>query len=299
MTLARAGHTPAEAEADATRALDAAGIAREEGQRDAALLARSVLGWDEAQWIVRRHEAAPPDFTARFAAAIARRCRREPVAYILGEREFYGRAFRVTPAVLIPRPESESIVDEALAWLRSARPVPNPVVVDVGTGSGCLAITIAREYPKARLTAIDVSPAALDVARENAGRHGVLDRVTFLCGDLLAGVTGPVDLIISNPPYVPDTDRGTLAPEVRDFEPAQALFAGPDGLEVVRRLLRAAAEALRPGGRLIMEFGWGQADAVTRLVAGTPDLTLLLMREDLQRIPRVAVIDRAASGTVR
>jgi release factor glutamine methyltransferase len=166
-------------------------------------------------------------------------------------------------------------------------------IVDVGTGSGCLAITLASERPDVHVVAIDSSPAALAVARRNAERHGVLDRVEFVETDLLAGVPRPVDMIVANPPYVPERDRSSLAPEVRDHEPAAALFAGPDGLDTIRRLVPAAASLLVSGGLLILEFGFGQADDVTRIVAATPGLAVRRVHPDLQQIPRVVVAERA------
>jgi release factor glutamine methyltransferase len=282
-------------------------VAPDESRRDASRLARWLLGWDEAAWLTRRGETPPADFPARYAAAAARRRGREPLAYILGEREFYGRAFRVTPAVLIPRPETELVVDETLVILRSEPrtqhpPSPtasawqarHPIVVDVGTGSGCLAVTIAIESPRARVIAVDASAAALEVARENARRFGVLDRVEFRRGDLLQPVAEPVDLVVSNPPYVPEVDRPSLAPEIVDYEPAGALFAGTDGLNVIRALLPAAARALAPGGSLVMEFGWGQSEAVSSLIQRTPGLRLQHVRADLQQIPRVLVVARTS-----
>jgi release factor glutamine methyltransferase len=292
-------------------------VPADDSRREASRLARWLLGWDEAAWLTRSAEAPPPDFAARFAAAVARRCRREPLAYILGEREFYGRAFFVTPAVLIPRPETELVVDEALTIIRSgtgrppsppasarqappsppasARQARHLIVVDIGTGSGCLAITIALECPDVRVIAVDTSAAALEVARENARRHGVADRIEFRQGDLLPPLTDPVDLVVSNPPYVPERDRPSIAPEVAGYEPAGALFAGADGLDVVRALIPAAARALAPGGSLVMEFGWGQSSEIAQLVERTPWLALRHIRQDLQGIPRVVVAEQTGA----
>ena len=228
---------------------------------------------------------------------IARRARAEPIAYLTGEREFFGRAFRVTPDVLIPRPETELVVEEALACLHARRPDPErsrpPVVVDVGTGSGCIAITLALEYPSARVVATDISEAALAVAMDNARALDTADRVTFRHGPLLAGWNEPVDVIVSNPPYVAVTDRGALPDDVVRYEPATALFGGEDGLDVMRALIPAAAAALVPGGWLIMEMGLGQADEVQRLIREAPDLDLVRLTSDLQRILRVVVARRS------
>jgi len=257
-----------------------------------------VLGWTEAEWLTRRNQPPPTEFSGRFAPLLARRGRREPLAYLLGEREFYGRPFEVTPDVLIPRPESELIIDEALAVLRAraedgaaaGRHAP-PTVLDVGTGSGCLAVTIALECPAARVVAADVAAGALDVARANARRHGVGDRIAFERGDGL-GSSARYDLIVANPPYVPERDRATLAPEVARYEPSGALFAGADGLDVVRALLPRMAVALAAGGRLVMEFGWRQDRAVAALIEQTPGLAVRHIQPDLQGIPRVAVAAR-------
>ena len=216
------------------------------------------------------------------------------MAYLFGGQEFYGRMFEVTSAVLIPRPETEIIVEAALQRFPDDRAVPH--IADIGTGSGCLAITLANERPAARLLATDVSKAALLVARQNANRHGVEDRIVFALSDLLAGASlatsNLFDLIVSNPPYVPDADRATLQPEVRNYEPAEALFAGPDGLDVIRRLIPAAAGRLKTGGSLIFEIGVGQDAAVGELISAVPGLRMVGLRNDLQGIPRTVVAER-------
>jgi release factor glutamine methyltransferase len=219
---------------------------------------------------------------------------REPMAYLYGGREFYGRMFEVTSAVLIPRPETEIIVEAALQRFPDDRAVLQ--IADIGTGSGCLAITLAKERPAARVLATDVSKAGLLVAQQNAHRYGVEDRVVFAFGDLLADATrttfGVFDLIVSNPPYVSDGDRATLPPEVRDYEPAAALFAGPDGLDVIRRMIPAAAARLKTGGSLIFEIGAGQDAAVSELISAAPGLRMVGLRNDLQGIPRTVVAER-------
>lgn len=280
-----------EAALDAAKTLGAAGLSEETARRDASLLARHAVGWDAARWLTEaRSTQASQDFRVTFDGLIARRGKREPLAYITGQREFYGRVFAVEPGVLIPRPETEIIVD---AVLEIARARTAPRILDIGTGSGCLAITVAAELPAALLTATDNSEAALGVARENARQFGVDTRLTFRSGDLLAGCDGPFDIIMSNPPYVPERDRTSLAPEVRDYEPGTALFAGPDGLDVIRRLVPAAAAALAPGGWLIFEIGAGQADAVQEIVNRTPGLRCEQVVPDLQSIPRVVVATTA------
>jgi release factor glutamine methyltransferase len=278
--------------ADASRALRSAGLSDEESRNDGALLARHVLGWDAARWLTHSQDAAPADFSRAFESLISRRARREPLAYITGEREFYGRTFRVTPDVLIPRPETELIVDEVRAVVgpeqthaRASR------LVDLGTGSGCLGVTLALELPLECVIATDASAAAVAVARANARALGAGDRVEFQVTSWSDGLDfdGPVHVIVANPPYVPERDRANLAPEVRDYEPADAVFSGADGLEAIRAIVPAVARALAPGGWLIMEIGQHQDREVAEIIASTPGLSLLRIAPDLQSIPRVVV----------
>lgn len=277
--------------AEASRQLTAAGRDERESRQDLAALARWHLGWTAARWLADQRDQAPAGFVEAIAPLVARRERGEPVAYLTGEREFYGRTFRVTPVVLIPRPETELVVSEALACLAglASGVTSPPVVVDVGTGSGCIAVTMAIERPVARVIATDVSPDALGVAEDNARRLGVADRIAFHHGSLLAGVDAPVDLIVSNPPYVAIVDRASLIVDVERYEPAVALFGGNDGLDVIRGLMPAAAAALRPGGWLVMEIGLGQADAVRRLLEADQTWSAIRVLPDLQQIPRVVV----------
>ena len=269
--------------------LERAGVSTSTAAFDAELLARHVLRWDRATWLTRRTDAADPGFSDQYAALISRRTAREPVAYIRGVQEFWGRDYLVTPAVLIPRPETELAIEVAQAFLRDR---PEAVVADIGTGSGCIAITLALEHPAARIYATDISPAALAVARANATRHGA-ERIHFMAGAFLADVPRPVDLIVTNPPYVPDKDRRGLAPEVKDHEPALALFGGDDGLDTVKAIVELSRRALAPHGHLIMEIGYGQDDQVAAIGGSVPDLVLEEIRADQQGIPRVAVLRRA------
>lgn len=271
--------------------LVAAGIPAEDASLDAEVLARHALGWDRAALLAHGREPAPPDFGSKFDPLIARRVRREPVAQIVGTREFWGMDFEVTPDVLIPRPETELIVEQALAF---ARDRACRTVIDVGTGTGCIAIAIAREMPKVRVVATDRSAAALEVARRNADRLGVGQRVSFRCADLLAGVDEMGDLIVSNPPYVPEVDAAALQPEVARFEPRAALFGGQDGLGVIRRLLHEAHTRLADNGRLIIEFGVGQERAL-RNAATDAGWSVTAVRCDLQGIPRTAILARERS----
>ena len=277
---------------EAARRLEAAGITAAEAALDAELLARDLLGWDRARWITRHHQPAPPEFEARYAAVLARRIAREPIAYIRGRQEFYGREFLVTRAVLVPRPETELLVDEALLLLPALGFSRTLTVVDIGTGSGCLVVTLALEYPGATYIATDTSRAALDVAEANARRHGVADRIRFVEGRYFADVHGPINVALSNPPYVREIDRDTLPPEVLRYEPASALFAGPDGLRDIRHIVREAAGVLDADGTLLIEIGFGQLADVAAAVEETAHLAVVRARPDLQDIPRVAVIRR-------
>jgi release factor glutamine methyltransferase len=268
-----------------------AGISANLASLDAEVLARQVLGWDKARFLTDRHETATSVFLLNFEHFVARRVRREPVSYITGTREFWGIDFEVTPDVLIPRHETEFIVEEALERIDKGG---NPLIVDVGTGSGCIAIVLAREVPSARVIATDVSGVALAVARRNAARHGVADRVRFFETSFLDGIDETADIIVSNPPYVPSVSRPGLTPEVRDYEPSVALFGGEDGLEGLRRVLEASVSGLTAGGWLIMEFGCGQDDLVSALVPNYEGLTLSRIRHDLQDIPRTAIIRKSS-----
>jgi release factor glutamine methyltransferase len=216
------------------------------------------------------------------------------MAYLYGGQEFYGRMFEVTSAVLIPRPETELIVEVALQRFPDDRAPLQ--IADIGTGSGCLAVTLAKERPAARVLATDISAAGFLVAQQNASRYNVDDRIVFAFGDLFADASRTTfdtfDLIVSNPPYVPDGDRARLQPGVRDYEPPEALFAGPDGMDVIRRLIPAAAARLKRGGSLIFEIGVGQDAAVAQLISATPGLRMAGVRNDLQGIPRTVVAER-------
>ena len=284
--------TLAESVRAASRALGEAGWDPSSAWLDAEVLARAILRWNLTDWLSRQDEGAGDAFRIAFDTAVARRLRHEPVAYITGEREFYGRPFRVSPAVLIPRPETELVVDEGLAALaeRVATSTAHPRIIDVGTGSGILAVTLALESPASSVAATDVSPAALAVAADNVTRFDVGDRVELRHSALVGGeAEGAFDLVVSNPPYVAECDRPGLMPDVRDYEPAVALFGGPDGLDVIRDLIPAAAQALRPGGWLVMELGAGQAARVAHLLERENTLALVRIANDLAGIPRVLV----------
>ncbi len=277
----------------ATSRLVAAGLPPDVAALDAEVLARHVLGWDRAAYLCGRRDAAPRGFGTAYDAALDRRAGREPVAAIVGRREFWGLELEVGPSVLTPRPETELLVEEALRLVRGPRAAP--LLADVCTGSGCVAIALATELPRARIIATDVSAAALAVARRNAARHGVDTRIAWVRTSCLDGVGAAPDVIVANPPYVADDDIAGLPPEVRDFEPRLALAGGRDGLDVVRRLLDAAARQLAPGGHLALELGSGQAPAVRGAVAVLPQLALVRVRRDLQGFARTLVVRRRAA----
>ena len=265
-----------------------AGVPPDQAAIDAEVLVRHAMAWDRATYLTERDRPVGDLPLAAYEALVARRERREPVAYITGHREFWGLDFLVTPAVLVPRPETEFIVEAALSRLKGLDQAWR--IADVGTGSGCLAVALAHELPHARLTATDVSDAALAVAGANADRLGVAARVALVRAWLLDGVPGPFDLIVSNPPYVPPAHRGTLSPDVRDHEPAIALYGtGEDGLDLARALLAQAPSRLSPGGLLMLEFGFGQGDAVRAAAAGVPALSVEDVLRDLQGHERTLV----------
>jgi release factor glutamine methyltransferase len=214
-----------------------------------------------------------------------------PLQYIVGKQEFYGRYFHVNPSVLIPRPETEFIIEAVLGINATWGQTPRCRILDVGTGSGCIALTLALEMPGAQVFAADISEQAVRVARENAGQLNA--HVQFLCMDLMHGINGPFDFIVSNPPYVGRTEIDRLQREVRDHEPHVALFGG---LEIYERLIRGAAECLRPGGYLIMEIGFGMEEAILKLVS--EEWEQLPTKTDLQGIPRT-IIAKYSRGTNR
>ncbi len=223
------------------------GIASEP-RRDAELLLLHIVQRDRAFLLTHPDSALSADQVEQYDEWLRRRAAHEPIQYILGEQEFYGLTFVVTPDVLIPRPETEHLVEALLARVPHDQPLR---VADVGTGSGAIAIALAQALPQAEVTALDISVAALAVARGNAEAHRVADRVRFLNSDLLSAVAGEsFDAIVSNPPYVAEVDWGSLEPQVRDYEPATALFAGPSGLDVYERLIPQAQDALKPSGWL-------------------------------------------------
>lgn len=293
-------------------------------RRDAETLLAHILHRDRAWLLAHADDDLPAPDLDTLRSLTTRRAAQQPLQHLTGMQEFFGLAFRVTPDVLIPRPETEHLVEAVLDFVRS-QPDAHLHIADVGTGSGAIAIALASVLEHAHLTAIDISPAAVAVANDNAGRLGVADRIRFLQGDLLTPLLTPhaqpdplftggdplsplvfvsdpfdpltsaasaafdiptFDVIASNPPYVALDDARTLSPEVRDYEPPLALYAGADGLEIYRRLIPQALELLRPGGLLALEIGFGQRDALTELLSGWHSIRFL---NDYASIPRVAL----------
>ena len=257
-------------------------------RREALLLLARVLGRGEASVLAHGEEEVPAAAAERFGALLERRLAGEPVAYLFGEREFYGRPFAVDRRVLVPRPETEHLIEAALALDLP----PRPRVVDVGTGSGAIAVTLALELPGARLLATDISPGALAVARTNVGRHGVAGRVTLMGADLATALDlTRIDLVVSNPPYIGPAAAPSLSVEVTGFEPHVALFAPRGGRAVIERLLDEAA-GLRAGRHLLMEIGHDQGDWLTAAAGEHKAWQLLDLVRDYATIPRVAVLRR-------
>jgi release factor glutamine methyltransferase len=254
-------------------------------RQDAETLLFELLRKNKAWLLAHGNEVLSSSEAGHYTELIERRCLGEPIQYITGEAEFYGLPFHVTPEVLIPRPETEHMVEKVLEM---AAHFAEPRIVDVGTGSGIIAIAVAHKLPAATITAIDLSSGALVIAKENAQRNGVAGRIRFLEGDLLAPVAEErFDIAVSNPPYVPLSEQASLAVEVRDYEPALALFAGDDGLEVYRRLIPEGFAALTPGGYVAFEIGYGQETAIRGLLADA-GFERIEFVPDLRGIARVA-----------
>lgn len=277
----------------------------------AELLLMHALGRDRTWLYAHSETTLDPGIVEGYFALIARRVAGEPTQYITGKQEFWGLEFEVTPAVLIPRPETEHVVEVALERLgargikidmATGKPSPLLRVADVCTGSGCLAVALAHELPHAEIFATDISAAALEVARRNAARHGVSDRIRFVQTNLLEGVLlsplatrhSPLalDLIVSNPPYVARNEAATLPREVREHEPESALFGGPTGIEVYPRLIEQAGALLAPRGLLVLELGYNLASDVRRMFHVQPGWGNVGVTKDLAGIPRVIAAER-------
>jgi release factor glutamine methyltransferase len=263
---------------------------------DAEVLLAHVRGCPRIHLYTAFDEVVADEPRARFREFVKRRGGGEPVAYLVGGREFYSLPLTVSPAVLVPRPETESLVVRVLDICREAAA---PRIVDVGTGSGAIAVALAKHLPRAEIVATDLSAAALDVARANAARHGLAERITFVESDLLAALelAGPWDVIVSNPPYVREDEFAGLPRDVRDHEPRAALVAGPRGVEVIERLVAEAVGRLQLGGWLVLEAGPAVAAEVERLLATTSGLEPGPTLKDLARLPRVFQARRAGAAS--
>ena len=305
--MSSASRSAERASAQDVRGALAQGIARLEAGRvpsaalAAELLLLHLLGRDRTWLYAHPEDTLSEAHLANYKDLIERRAEGVPVQYLTGRQEFWGLEFEVNPSVLIPRPETEHLIEVALERLGERRSAPLRVA-DVGTGSGCLAVALARELPLARIVATDISSEALTVARRNAARHGVSERTEMLQMDLLQSylraddTQGAVfDLIVSNPPYVGHTERPSLSREVAEHEPHQALFAGEHGLDVYPQLIAQAAMLLRLGGLLVVELGYGLAERVSSLIAKSPYWTHVNITNDLAGIPRVLAAERISA----
>jgi release factor glutamine methyltransferase len=266
---------------------------------EAEVLLASAKGCERIMLYAAFDEVVSDDLRAKFRDLVKRRAEGTPVAYLVGKKEFYSLALRVTPDVLIPRPETEHVVLAVLDALPSPNPqppAPSPCIADVGTGSGAIAIAVAKHAPNVRVTAIDLSRAALEIARANAAQHGVADRIEFVEGDLLSSLPPEprFAVIASNPPYVSEAEYEQLAPQVKNHEPRQALIAGPTGTEIIQRLITQAAERLFPGGWLIVELSPMIATRVVELIAADGRYEPAMLIKDLAGLARVVKARRKA-----
>lgn len=254
---------------------------------NAEVLLMFTLGCDRAHLYAHSERELTADETTRYDDALSQRAQGVPSQYITGHQEFWGMDLIVTPAVLIPRPETEHLIETLLPLVARMQ---RPKIVDVGTGSGCIALALAKELPAAEIHATDISSQALEIARANAARHGLETRVNFHQADLLGSLPAGFNFVISNPPYVGESEEDQVQLEVRKFEPRDAVFAGTTGTEVIDRLITQARAKLVPGGWLIMEISGTIAGEVRRLLSGWEDVEI---RNDLQGIARVATARRA------
>ncbi|MGV7228218.1 MAG: peptide chain release factor N(5)-glutamine methyltransferase [Nitrospirales bacterium] len=277
---------------EAVDRLSQAGIAN--AKLEALWIVEEALGVSRVRILSYGEDVLDAENYQRAISLIERRAAQEPLQYVLGSQEFCGLDMVVNPEVLIPRPESELLVEEAIALLGAH---PQPVILDVGTGSGCLGISIGLALKRARVIASDRSPSALQVARTNARKHGMDSRISWLAGDLLApllssGLAGKVTAIIANLPYISHDEWDRLSPDVKDFEPCLALDGGPDGLDVYRRLLQEAPGVLAPEGVVLMEVGLGQADWLCREVSDSNRFEVTKVQPDSQGIPRMVCLQQ-------
>jgi len=251
---------------------------------ETSILLSRALGVNVSDIYAHPEKEVRPNKVEEFCHLVERRLKREPIAYILGEKEFYSRSFIVAPDVLIPRPETEILVEEALKVVKK---IPSPSIIDVGTGSGCVAVTIGCECENATITASDISLKALMIARENARRHGVSSRISFVCSDLLSCFREEsLDMVLSNPPYVASSDYSGLEPEVRDFEPKVSLLGGEEGLDFIGKIAFEAKGVLKRGGWCIIEIGTGQAKRASEVFeeSGFNDISFTRDLSGMERV---------------
>jgi release factor glutamine methyltransferase len=261
-----------------------------EAPLEAVLLLGVALGIDKVTLYASLEEAVSKSVENNLAYLVRRRANREPLPYLLGNREFFAMSFYVRPGIFIPRPETEHLVERTISIAISRFPDGGAVIVDVGTGSGAVTVSLAVNLPSARLYGTDVSEVALEVAKDNARRHGVADRTRFLYGDLLAPVPETVDLVVANLPYIKSAVIPTLEPEISQFEPREALDGGVDGLELIRRLLHQAENYLRPQGSILLELDPEQMDAATEVAQSIYVGSSMTRSKDLAGHERVLVI---------
>jgi release factor glutamine methyltransferase len=284
------GFTIAQALVEAAQILRKAGVP--DSRRDAATLLASIIGRDLTYLIAHADAELSLSDASRLREFTERRAGGEPLQYVLGHQDFYDLEFEVAPGVLIPRPETEILVEKTLSLIGQSK---EPLICDVGTGSGCIIISLLHDRPGAKGVALDISPAALNIAKRNADRLEVSNRLELRQSDCFAAVTPNerFDFIVANPPYVPEGAHGTLQREVRDHEPVEALVSGPDGLNMIRRLLRDAWDFVNPNGYFLFEMGFDQNEAVLALVSQSK-WKLIEVLDDLQSIPRIVVLQKTA-----
>lgn len=274
----------------AAAVLEAGGIA--EPRHEARILLGHVLGWPRETMLVRHRCDVDAPLLDKLIALAGRRAAHEPIAYLTGEREFWGLSFAVTRDTLIPRPDSETLIEAALQFANRGAGENNIRILDFGVGSGCLLVALLTELPTAQGFGVDRSVAALNVARQNAARHGVSPRAHFAAGSWGRALAAPFDIIIANPPYVATAERARLMPEITDYEPAEALFAGEQGDEAYRALAPELAGLLTPAGRAFVELGAGMGERVAAILDGS-GLLECGRRKDLAGIERCAIFERA------
>ncbi len=270
----------------ATKQLEAAGV--DAPHLTAEVILAHVLDVTRTQLLTRLDQTADPAQLDRFQRELERVLKDEPLAYVVGHREFYDLDLITDRRALIPRPETECLIEYALAHLADH---PAPLIADIGTGCGAIAVTLAKHLPRARVIATDLSPEAVDLARENAQRHGVAERIDFRVGNLLEPVSGSFDLLAANLPYIDDKDWPFLQKTIRGHEPKMAFLGGPDGLDLMRAMLRDAPRVVKTGGLILLEIGAYQGDDVTAIVQQHFPAARITVRPDYSGLDRLVVVE--------